>query len=326
MLVATRSFRWSDVALPPLQPNWVRVRIGYCGLCGSDLSMFEGRRPLSYPMSLGHEFVGQIEAVGEDVKGHRVGDVVTSDLNYRCRTCDMCVTGRSHLCRQSQAHEFFTNRAFSTRADIDAGVLLGLSTVLVPHLCLVEPLSCVLHALDWARPTPEERILVVGAGGIGCCMAFALSEHLRSPFEITDTMPARLARLDAAVRPLGTVVDRPTGEYDLVLDTSGTDAGLLAACAYVRPGGRLCSMSHIDASQRAADILDELTCRDVTLRISFLNGEPENMARAATMLGESWSSPWDSLLEIVPLADIQGIFERRRSSWACKTILAVEGS
>ena len=73
------------------------------------------------------------------------------------------------------------------------------------------------HAHSWAKVTPEDRVLIVGAGSIGLCMSFLLT-HLepRVVFELTDLLPARLASIARLIVPVGKAVEQPSGEYDVV--------------------------------------------------------------------------------------------------------------
>ena len=239
MLEGRGELRLRHRDLPPLAANHVRVRFAYCGVCGSDVSKFEGRRSTSYPESMGHEFVGEVIDVGEGAGSLRPGSVVTSDLKFRCGTCDRCSAGRSHLCRTGQRGGF-SNRAFAQVADLEAGYLLLLRRPPAIHLSLAEPLSCVLHALRWAAPASTDRVLVVGAGGLGICMAFALSKsELACPFEITDSVATRRSLAQTAAAPMGTAVPIPREEYDVVFDLSGSESGLKFACRSVKPGDDL---------------------------------------------------------------------------------------
>lgn len=322
LLASTRSIEPRTSPLPALADTWVRVRFMYCGICGSDLSMFEGRRRLEYPRSIGHEFVGLVVQVGGRVEDLEVGDLVSSDLNHRCRTCDQCRAGRSHLCRLGQVG-LFSNRGFAIFGDLEMGYLFRMGGQPSPHLCLVEPLSCAMHASDWARPAPGERVLVVGAGGIGLCIAFLLARSRPAiPFEITDVSPVRPMSIVRAALGTARYLAEPSGEYDVVFDVSGAESGLRAACNYVKPGGRLCSMSQIDEETEARFLLGALTRRDVSFKLSYLNGERQTLRHAAELLGSRWTPVWNSTIEIRPLADIQSAFEGRRSSGACKTVLA----
>jgi threonine dehydrogenase-like Zn-dependent dehydrogenase len=299
----------------------VRVRYLYCGLCGSDLSTFEGRRDVAYPVSLGHEFIAEVTEVGADVETLAPGDIVTSDLNYRCGSCDQCRAHRSHLCHRGQ-EAIFSNRAFAERGDLHASYLVRLEGEVRRHLALTEPLSCVIHAKEWAALRMTDRVLVIGAGGLGTCMAFALCHQTSAiAFEITDEMASRLALIDAAITPVGQAVTRPQGEYDVVFDLSGSESGLRFACTHTRPGGRLCSMSHLDGYSTADFLLGSLTRRDVTFTVSYRNGERGTLQVAIDLLERGWSPAWDRLVEVVPLDQLQDAFEsRRRAPW-CKTLI-----
>jgi threonine dehydrogenase-like Zn-dependent dehydrogenase len=290
------------------------------------MSEFESRRATSYPASLGHEFIAEVVAVGMSVGSVKVGDIVTSDLNYRCGRCEHCQGHRSHLCREGQIGRF-SNRAFADLGDIHASYLLCLDAAPRRHLALSEPLSCVLHAKRWAKLVPKERILVIGAGGIGLCMAFALcNDNPALEFDITDLNSNRLASIRAAVSPYGHAISQPQDTYDVVFDLSGSGSGLNAACTHVKPGGRLCSMSHLDGYTTADFLLSALTRKDVTFTVSYLNGGAENLASAASLLTANWNPTWDGLLELVPIDQIQRAFERRRDSPWCKTLIHVERS
>jgi threonine dehydrogenase-like Zn-dependent dehydrogenase len=310
----------------PLVEDYVRVRFLACGLCGSDMSKFEGTSPVSLPFSLGHEFIAQVEEVGSTVPSLKPGDFVTSDLNFRCGACDHCLAGRSHLCRVGQSG-LFSNRAFASRGNLHHSYLLPLEADPSRHLVLSEPLSCVLYALDWAAPKTADRVLVVGAGGIGLCAAFALSLQAReAPFDIADIMSARLLTLDSLLESAGRAVLVPAGEYDVVLDVSGTAAGLATACRSVRGGGTVCSMSHLDRASDAAFLLAELTRRDVNFKVSYLNGPRENLRRAVRMLASSWNPSWDVLIEQRPLRDLQSVLDGRRKSPFNKSVIVISGA
>ena len=309
--------------LPPLRPGWARLRFLYCGLCGSDLNQFRGTDSASYPASVGHEFVAEVVETGPGVESVSRGDLVTSDLNFRCGECDHCRAGRSHLCRTGQ-RDMFTNRAFSELGDIDAGYLLRLEAPAAPHLALCEPLSCVLHAQDLADPGPGERILLVGAGGLGLCLAFALcAQEPGIDFELTDLLPERLDAIAKAIQPRGRAVATPAGEYDVVFDLTGSEGGLRAASGWVRAGGRLCSMGHPLGEEINPAFLVDVLPKDVTFITSYLNGEPSVLGRAARMLESAWSPRWDPLIELLPLSRLEQAYRARPESARCKTVIDV---
>lgn len=302
------------------------MRIAYCGVCGSDVSRYAGLRAVDFPVSLGHEWVGVVEGVGTDVRIVAPGDVVTTDLNYRCGSCPQCKRGRSHLCRDGQQGRF-TNRGFAELVDIHASYLQRCRSGPASHLALAEPLSCVLHALAHLQPGANDRVLIVGAGGLGLCAAFALcSSGQVTSFDVTERNPIRLARLGASIEPLGRAVSDPTEQYDVVLDVSGTASGLRVACEAVVGGGRLCTMSHLPDHADVSFVLDLLTTKDVTLVISYLNGSANTLTEAIQLLEQNWTPLWDHLVEIRPLHDLPAVFAERDRSAANKVIVELSGS
>ena len=306
-----------------LAPGEARIRFAYVGICGSDLSKFEGRRELQFPVTMGHEFVATVDAVGESVTEVSAGQAVTSDLNFRCGTCDQCRAGRSHLCAQGQIGRF-SNRGLASTADIVSSYLRPISAPIGPQLALAEPLSCVLHAKAWATPARSDRVLIVGAGSLGLCLAFAMTcDRDSPPFQVIDIDADRLARLARPIGGAGETVSEPEGVYDAVFDLSGSEDGLRRATTAVRPGGRLCTMSHLDGYSDASFLLAALTRRDVTFTVSYLNGNGEHLDTATRLLARCWDGPWNDTIEIVPGHNVQRAFSDRRSSPYNKTILDV---
>jgi len=174
-------------------------------------------------------------------------------------------------------------------------------------------------------PKPGDRVLVIGAGGIGLCTAYALA-HGSPPveFEITDPNIERLGRIDRAIGTTGRAVTKSADCYDVVFDVSGSESGLRAACDVVRPGGRLCSVSHLAGYTDGAFLLEKLTPLDVTFTISYLNGERENLSHAVHLIESCWTDAWEACIEVRPIEELQATFEQRRTSSACKTILRLD--
>lgn len=322
-LTAPRTLERRLLAREALPADWVRVRVAYASICGSDLSKFEGRRSIAYPTTLGHEFVGVVEEVGEAVSSFQPGDVVTSDLNHRCGRCYQCQAGRSHLCVDGQVGRF-SNRAFSSSLSILESYLFKVNAPPSPQFALAEPLSCVIHAKQWAQISGNDRVLIIGAGGLGLCMSIALTAQWGPRFfAVTDRNQARLGRVQQILGHDPSAIEPERHTYSVVFDLSGSAEGLRAATQFVEPGGRLCTMSHLDGISSADFLLESLTRRDITFTVSYLNGEPEKFCEAVSMLAGEWGDQWDSALEIVPIADLDLAFQERRTSHFNKTIIDV---
>ena len=321
-LTAPGTITADTVELPPPGQGFVRVRLLYCGVCGSDISHYRGLRQVEFPVSMGHEFVARVERVGRDVSVVGEGDLVTSDLNYRCGSCVPCRKQRSHLCVEGQCG-MFSNRGFSQYSTVHATYLHLLPEFAGHRFALVEPLSCVLHAISWAEPKAEESVLVLGCGGLGLCVAYALSNSLpKLHFDISDLNRSREAALCGAsgARPAreGSELD-----YDVVFDVSGSLEGLTRAVGRIAPGGRLCTLSHLDGRHGWTSLLEPLLRRDVAVKMSYLNGERGNIAKAVDLLTRCWTDEWEALLSVHPASQLSEVLGTAERAPANKSIISL---
>ena len=320
-LTGPRVFTEIAIELPPLGADEVQVAFQYCGLCGSDVSTYEDRRDRAFPVSLGHEFVAIIGACGSDVVDFRVGDVVTSDLNFRCGTCRQCVEKRSHLCEVSQKGAF-SNRGFGTQAHMHTNYLTKIpSGNVAPHYCLAEPLSCALHAFNHVSPTASDRILILGAGSLGTCMALILID-LELPADLWDVNKSRRDAI-AKLAPSIEAVEPKDECYDVVFDLTGSIEGLKRASVAVRRGGCLVTMSHLDGYGPTDFLLPALTRRDVWFIVSYLNGEKKTLAEAVALIDRTWTCEFSNLLKLSPIEILPSVFSRRRHSSVNKDIFCL---
>lgn len=180
-------------------PNeqWVKIKVTYGGICGSDMNLIylhdsPSISPLtSFPFTIGHEAVGTISEIGSKVAGLKVGDRVVVDPVLSCAArgmaipCDACKRGDYSLC------------SHITDGDIAPGLLIGAckdtggswSPYLVAHQSqilklpeevgdlngvMVEPFSCALHSVMRNPPGSGDTVLVIGAGTIGICVVAAI--------------------------------------------------------------------------------------------------------------------------------------------------------
>lgn len=148
----------------------VRVKVAFCGICGSDFHKVAGKKnthPIRYPVPLGHEISGVVESVGEGVVGFRAGDRVTVDPNWSCGKCYYCKRGQTSFCENAR------------------GVVKGMAEYVVSpeenvyplpdalslrDAALCEPLSCCLRGMDQLHICQGDRVALIGLGAIGSMM------------------------------------------------------------------------------------------------------------------------------------------------------------
>src|SRR6266571_3454317 len=166
-----------EVPEPIPGPGEVLVRVGACGICGSELGSFAARSPRRVPpLVMGHEFAGTVVALGEGTVGVREGDRVVVNSLVHCGACDLCRRGSTHLCRNRQIFGMNRPGAFAERVAVPAAIVYPMPAAMsAVQGALVEPLANGIHVVSLASRNPMESVVVIGAGPIGLmCLQAAL--------------------------------------------------------------------------------------------------------------------------------------------------------
>jgi len=232
-LIAPREFRIVDRTLPPPAPGEVQVRVHSVGICGSDLHAATeghvGDTPCLYPMVLGHEPSGTVEAIGNGVTGWSAGDRVALEPALYCYHCEYCRSGHHNVCASIR---FYSNPGepgfFRERMNLPAVNLLALPEGLALEAAtLVEPLAIALHSMKIAGIRIGETTAVFGAGPIGlltiACLKVAGSSRI---FAVEPVA----ARREMALR-MGADVAIDPGQTDAVRDIRASTGGRGVDCA-----------------------------------------------------------------------------------------------
>jgi (R,R)-butanediol dehydrogenase/meso-butanediol dehydrogenase/diacetyl reductase len=243
-----RDLQVVELVEPVLGSGQVRIRVRFCGICGSDLHM---RRSPTVPpgVVMGHEFTGVIEELGAEVSGYRVGDRVAANPMDPCGECEQCRGGVAECCPTGIARGIGLGATYGAYAE--TVVAPGSSLFRLPETvsdeqgALVEPLAVGMHAVRMAAPSRDARCVVLGAGPIGIFTALALRSRGCERVLVIEPTPWRRE----AAGQLGFLVtasdeDEPTlrqlgGMAGTIFDCSGHPAALASAMNIVAPGGRV---------------------------------------------------------------------------------------
>ncbi|MAY63557.1 MAG: L-idonate 5-dehydrogenase [Rhizobiales bacterium] len=257
---APHDLRVDTIAEAPAPgPREVRVRPARGGICGSDLHYFThggfGAVRLREAMVLGHEVSGVIDALGSGVEGLQPGDKVAVNPSMPCNECKWCRSGMRNQCSDMRffgsAMRFPHQQGlFREAVTLPAAQVIRLrpETDLAQAAC-AEPLAVCLHAVRRAGGLLGARVLVSGAGPIGCLTALAARRAGAAEVIVTDLADAPLA----IARALGahrTINVREGGEalaelaadkgtVDCVFECSGAASAFPTALSVLRPQGQL---------------------------------------------------------------------------------------
>jgi threonine dehydrogenase-like Zn-dependent dehydrogenase len=183
-----------ELPVPDLGPNDVRIAVSHCGICGTDLHLVLEKyaRPGSV---LGHEWSGTIAAVGSGVSDWQPGTRVVAGPTPGCGKCRACVRGRPSVCLEREPPDLldFSRGAFAEYKTVDAARLLTIPEALSTRdAALTEPTAIAIHTVNLSGVTPEDRVLVTGAGPVGLLTIAVL--RARGIDDITVSEPAPLRR------------------------------------------------------------------------------------------------------------------------------------
>jgi len=234
------------IPVPKAQKGWVLIAPVSSGLCGTDLHIATGEFPMAVlPVVPGHVFAGHIVALGEGVTKFKIGDWVGGDPNISCGSCQMCAIGATNLCDVLDAVGISLNGSMAELMAIpEQCVFLLDERIDEIQAPLIEPLSCVLHALERAPGWVGTKMIIFGAGAIGLtATVVALAE---GALEVVLVEPQagrhELALKLGASRAVSSIAELGDEKFNLALDASGHPAAITAAISVLAQRGRLIQM------------------------------------------------------------------------------------
>ena len=154
----------------------VKIKVHYAGICGTDIHTYEGHYKVNFPVTLGHEFSGEIVEVGADVKDFKVGDRVTSETTfYICNECEYCESKDYNLCNHrkgigTQVDGAFTNYVIAREESLHHIP----DEVSYQSAAMTEPLACAHHGVSKIQVNSGDVAVVMGPGPIGLLVAQVL--------------------------------------------------------------------------------------------------------------------------------------------------------
>jgi len=274
--------RIEEVADPTPQGSEVVLRVAAAGICGTDGHefahgpvMFPIHQPHSVtghsgPMIPGHELAGIVVARGSDVIGLAEGTLVASGAGISCGSCHWCLRQRTNLCERYSTVGLQRNGALAGYVALPASTCIAADPYgLKPDAAaLGQPMSIAVHAMRRGRPEPGDVAVVLGAGGIGAFLVYALSQHQVTTV-VSDPSTDRLKIAQA----LGADVCLPSVDAEqiqaslrdrdlipsVIYEVSGTAGGLQTAM-HLAPRG--CRITLIGLQANPGDV----PFRDLALR------------------------------------------------------------
>jgi threonine 3-dehydrogenase len=277
---AAKGLEIQKVPVPSIGALDVLVRVTATSICGTDLHIdgwdrwSQGR--IKPPVTLGHEFCGIVEGVGEDVSAVRPGDFVSAEMHLNCGHCHQCRLGEAHICQNLKIIGIDMDGAFAEFVKIPAMNIWKLDAAIPEHYAaILDPLGNAVHTV-LAGAIAGQTVLVTGCGPIGlmsiavakACgsstvFATETNEHRRA---MAEEMGADQVLNPACEDPVKKILDATGGTgVDVLLEMSGQPAAIQQGFKALRAGGRA-SLLGIPTENVPLDLVQDVIFKGATVQ------------------------------------------------------------
>ncbi len=262
-----------------LEPQEDLIKIKTASFCGTDVHIYDydawAKKRLSLPLTVGHEFSGEIIKVGRDVNRVSVGDVVSAETHIICGTCEFCLRGEGHICENTEIIGVDTDGCFAGYVKIPAANCFVNSKDANPlHLSVQEPLGNAVHTMTHFD-IKQKTVAVVGCGPLGLMgvdVARAYGAKKIIAIEINGYRRELAKELGAHViiNPLEEdVIKRVLEEtdqrgVDVVGEFSGNKTAIEQSFKYIKPGGGM-SLLGIPAEDITLDLANDIVFKGIEI-------------------------------------------------------------
>jgi len=251
----TSAMRLAEVPRPEPQPGEVLVKVRAAAVCGTDLHIAQWtpwaqRAGIRLPLIMGHEFSGDVVALGPDAAGVRPGDYVAGETHVPCGQCYQCRNGLQHICGNLKLFGIHRDGCFAEYATIPAICAHRIPTTIPPNVAaMLEPLGTSVRAALEVHPAGE-TVAVLGCGPIGLFAVAAAKAVGAARVIATDVREERLKlaqavgadlALDARRVNVAESILQETGGVgvDAIIEASGSVPAIESAWKYLRKGGKV---------------------------------------------------------------------------------------
>ncbi|HWP91603.1 MAG TPA: alcohol dehydrogenase catalytic domain-containing protein [Thermodesulfobacteriota bacterium] len=255
VLISPEEIRIEEREEPSLSDNEVLIRVKFAGVCGTDIALFSGQYKVPLPLVLGHEFSGEIVAVGNKLDEELIGKSVVAEINNTCIAyrnkdlCEFCEIGLSNHCpRRTVLGIISSDGAFAELIKVPVGSVHVLPPeISLEEAVLVEPLAAAIQTFELTPASKGDTVAVLGVGRLGtlvCAVANALGARViaisRSNWKLER------AKNFGATEVINSSLDDPIKKIkdytdglgaNIVVEATGTPDGLGLALELVRPRG-----------------------------------------------------------------------------------------
>src|SRR2546427_569710 len=336
---AAKGLQMDTVAVPATGPTDVLVRVKTASICGTDLHIYgwdrwsQGR--IKPPLTLGHEFCGVVERVGDEGRAVKPGDFGSAEMHVNCGHCHQCRLGQAHICKNLRIIGIDQDGAFAEFVKIPASNIWKLDPAIPEHYgAILDPLGNAVHTV-LAGPIAGQTVLVTGCGPIGL-MSIAVAQACGSSRVFaTETNEKRRAMArkmgaDVVLNPatedaVARILSETNGTgVDALLEMSGNPKAIQQGFKALRAGGRA-SLLGIPTENVPLDFVNDVIFKGATVQGIYGRRMYETWVQMTALLRAGRQDLEPLFGERAPLDKFEKAFTLLQSGLAGKILLYPNG-
>jgi len=270
-----------DIPVPEISSNEVLVRVKKAAICGTDIHLYDWNAwcenvNAKNPMIIGHEFCGEVIEVGNNVSSIKVGDLVAGETHIPCGQCNMCKTGKQHICQNMKILGVHTDGAFAEYIKIPEVCAWKLAKNTPPEVGAVyEPFAIAVHGVLKDKITGLSAV-IVGAGPIGMFAVEVADVAGSSQIFVVDINDYRLnlaqkmgeniITLNSDKKDVIKIIREKTGGIgaDVVIELSGSVSGTKTGFKIIGKSGRICLIG-LHSKEVPIDLVNNVIYKESTI-------------------------------------------------------------
>jgi threonine 3-dehydrogenase len=336
---AGKGLHVEKMQVPSIGPTDVLVRVTASSICGTDLHIYgwdrwsQGR--IKPPVTLGHEFCGVVEQVGEEVTAVKAGDRVSAEMHLNCGHCHQCRLGQAHICQNLRIIGIDIDGAFAEFVKIPATNIWKLDPAIPEHYAaILDPLGNAVHTV-LAGAIAGQTVLVTGCGPIGlmsiavakACgsstvFATETNQHRR---ELAREMGAHYVLNPANEDPVKKILEATGGTgVDVLLEMSGNSAAIQQGFRALRAGGRA-SLLGIPTENVPLDLVQDVIFKGATVQGIYGRRMYETWVQMTALLKAGRVNLEPLFGERIELDNFEAAFAKLQNGMAGKILMYPNG-
>ncbi len=298
---APRSYTVTDIPVPDVGPREVRIQVKQVGICGTDLHIHNGDFNAVFPLIPGHELVGVVDALGDEVTSFAIGEHVSVNPNIYCGSCDYCLSGRLILCSDAKGLGSNYPGFFAEYVTVTADLVFSVEGLPMDTAVFTEPAACAMHGLETLALRPGSTAVVFGSGPTGLLLAQLIASGGASSVTVAGPTQFKLDRAAALGASSTVLLERGNAEenkqrvldasggagYDVVVEATGsTDIGEICV-PLTRNGGTVLVYGVTRGDEVVRFHPFDVFRREITIKGSFAEMTSFGAAIAALRAGRA---------------------------------------